>query len=212
MLQKTENTCQSTRTSDLSFELNSYTVYSHRDFFFGSPPNLLQQQNRLYYFCTPESVLKSFLTFKSQFRDVGWPNSFPTAWQVWNAPCAELNKHSELPCLWHTSIHPPSWQKEHPLVWAEEETWPPPHWSHQLLLNSEEYLSCMGKRLSVRRKNIESDSPIQWLLNQMRSFPLLQRSWCETVQISPVIMNVILTRKFIVHLFVTYRILYVTAL
>lgn len=33
MLQKIENTCQSTRTSDLSFERNSYTVYSHRDFF-----------------------------------------------------------------------------------------------------------------------------------------------------------------------------------
>lgn len=188
--------------------LNSIHIQSiAAGIFFGSPPNLLQQQNSLYYFCTQESVWKSFLTFKPPFRDVGWPNSFPTAWQVWNAPRAETNKHSELLCLWHTSIHPPSQQQQHPLVWAEEETWPHPHSSHWLLLNSKESLSCMGKWLSVRGKNIEPDSLIQWLLNQMRSFPLLQGSRCETVQISPVITNVILSRKFIVHLLVTYRLL-----
>lgn len=70
--------------------------------FFGSPPNLLQQQITLYYFCTQDSILKCFLTFKPQFRDDGWPNLFPTAWQVWNAPCAETNKQR---CCVH-SIHP----------------------------------------------------------------------------------------------------------
>lgn len=202
MLQKIENTCQSTRTSDLSFELNSYIVYSHRDFFFGSPPNLLQQQNRLYYICTQESILKSFLTFKPQFRDVGWPHFLQLG--KFEMPHMTRQTNTQSCCVY--GIYPSTLllgRNSTPLYGQRKK---PDHLHTDLkrfLLNSKVYLSCIWKWVSVRGKYIEPDSFLQWLPNQMSSFPLLQRSWHETVHISPVITNVILTRKFIVHLLVT---------
>lgn len=111
---KIENTCQSTRTSGLSFEPNSYTVYSHKDFFW-LPFKPTSAAKQTIIFLHPGKHFKAFLTFKPQFRDVVWPNSFPASWQVWHAPCTEPNNHSEL--LWQPSTLPAIRSS---LVWAEE--------------------------------------------------------------------------------------------
>lgn len=67
MLQKIENTCQSTRTSDPSFELNSYTVYSRRDFFWlPSKPTSAAKQSIL--FLHPGKCLKVFFNLQTTIQ------------------------------------------------------------------------------------------------------------------------------------------------
>lgn len=106
----------------------------------------------------------------------------------------------------HPSIHPPSWQKHHPFVWAEEQTWLPPHWYHPLLLNSKEYLSFMGKPLSVREKKkcwAQRSHPIAVESSEIFAAATKDLVWNTSCL---VIINVILTREFIIHLLEAYRI------
>lgn len=121
----------------------TYTVYSHKDFFW-LPFKPTSAAKQTIIFLHPGKHFKAFLTFKPQFRDVVWPNSFPTTWQVRHALCTEPNKHSEL--LWQPSTLP-----AHPCM-GRGESWPHPHCSHWLLVNSQEYLHCTGKLLQVRGK------------------------------------------------------------
>lgn len=172
--------------------------------FFGSPPNLLQQQITLYYFCTQDSILKCFLTFKPQFRDDGWPNLFPTAWQVWNAPCAETNKQR---CCLH-SIHPSTL---------------PPGRSITPLYGQRNKPDCLHTDithccLTARNISVSWENHYQWEKKKywaQRSHPIALESseifaaatknlmWNTSCL---VIMNVILTREFIIHLLKAYRI------
>lgn len=68
------------------------------------------------------------------------------------------------------SIHPPSLLAEAAPLVCTEEIRASPGWSEQLLLNGKEYLSYMGKGLSVRGENIEPDSLIPMFLNQMHCY------------------------------------------
>lgn len=81
MLQKIENTCQSTRTSDLSFELNSYTVYSHRDFFWlTSKPTSAAKQTII--FLHPGKHFKVFFNLQTTVLRCSLAKLIPAAWQV----------------------------------------------------------------------------------------------------------------------------------
>lgn len=175
MLQKKpENTCQSTRTSGLSSEPNSYIVYSHKDIL--APLQTYFSSKTDYNISAPRKAFKSlYLTFKPQFRDVSDLTHFlqlgkfemPRALSPTNTQsCCGCGTHpSTLPAIRSST---PLYGQRRILTTCTLLSLIPGQQTRIFQLHRETATS--------ERKNTELSNITQQLLNQMKYFPLLQRS------------------------------------